>query len=150
MWSEQALARYEKSLGLLYSRAMPHADFHRKVIHAIALVMFVMCSFLVVGTLAVSQTTPLADKFYGMDVPLQYQRALVVVQGAFGLVGALLMLSFHSTAWWILMITGVLGVIQGLTSVPAFLPIFLNVIYVVYLYSVKPLYFTASPAAPKR
>lgn len=119
---------------------MPHADFHRKVIHVIALLMFAVCSFLVVGTLAVSQTTPLMDKLLGIDVPLQYQRALVVLMGASGLVGALLLMSFKQPAWWLLMITGVLGVVHGLTSVPVFLPTFVNLIYVVYLYSVRPLY----------
>lgn len=132
---------------------MPNADFHRKVVHAIALFMFAVSSLLVVAPLALPPTTPLMDKVLGMDVPLQYQRALVVVQGACGLVGALLLLSFRPAAWWVLVVTGSLGVIHGLTSVPVFLPTFLNLIYVIYLFSIRPLYadtIKVSPVARSR
>ena len=134
---------------------MPNAAFHRKVIHAIALVMFAVSSLLVVAPLALPPTTPLMDKLVGIDIPLQYQRALVVVQGACGLVGALLLLSFRPVAWWIMITTGLFGVLHGVTSVPAFFPTFVNLIYVLYLFSVRPLYqdtaaATASPAARSR
>ena len=122
---------------------MPNAEFHRKIIHAIALLMFAVSSLLVVAPLALPPTTPLMDKLLGIDIPLQYQRALVVVQGACGLVGALLLLSFRPAAWYVLIATGALGVVHGLTSVPVFLPTFVNLIYLLYLFSVRPLYVQA-------
>ena len=70
-----------------------------------------------------------------------------------GLVGALLLLSFRPAAWWVLVVTGSLGVIHGLTSVPVFLPTFLNLIYVIYLFSIRPLYadtIKVSPVARSR
>ena len=120
---------------------MTNAGFHRKVLHAIALLMFAACSLLVVGPLIVSPTTPLMDKVLGMDIPLQYQRALVVLQGAFGLIGAVLLITFRPFAWWITIVTGVLGIVHGLTSVPTFFPTFVNIVYVLYMFTVKALYF---------
>lgn len=125
---------------------MPNAAFHRKVIRVIALIVFGLSSLMVVAPLALSPTTPLLDKILGIDVPLQYQRVLAVLNGACGLVGALLLLSFAPVAWWILIVTGLLGVVHGLTSVPVFLPTFVNIVYVLYLFSVRPLYTSAGGA----
>ena len=123
---------------------MTNEQLHRRVLHGLAMFLFVVCSLLVVAPLALSPTTALMDKFFGMDVPLPFQRALVVALGASGLVGAVLMITFRPEAWYVLIASGVLGVVQGLLSVPAFLPTAMNIACVVYLFTVRPLYFPAA------
>lgn len=130
---------------------MPHADFHRKVLYALAMVIFALSSVLAIFPLAMPMMA-LMDKFFGMDVPLQYQRLLVVLLGAYGLIMAVALITFRPAAWWFLMVTGAIGVVQGLIGVPAFAPILLNILFVFYLYLMRPLYapVKAVPAARSR
>lgn len=129
---------------------MPHADFHRKVLYALAMAIFAVSSVLAIFPLALPMMA-LMDRFFGMDVPLQYQRVLVVLLGAYGLVMAIALITFRRAAWWFLMVTGVIGVLQGLIGVPAFLPTLLNILFVFYLYLMRPLYeLKAARSAPSR
>jgi hypothetical protein len=127
------------------------AQFHRKALFGLAMVFFSLSSLSVIGPL-ILPTTPLMDKFFGMAIPLQYQRAMAVLLGAFGLVMSIMLITFRPFAWWFLMVAGVIGVIQGLISVPAFLPTLLNILFVFYLYLMRPLYdpVRAVRAAPSR
>jgi hypothetical protein len=131
---------------------IPNARLHRHILQAGALLLFAVCSMLVVGPLVLPATTPLMDRFFGVDVPLQYQRALVVLLGACGLVQAVLLVTFTPWSWWILVVTGVLGVVQGLVSVPAFFPTLVNILFVFYLFTLRPLYQPSrgSPEARSR
>lgn len=132
---------------------MFNAELHRKIVYALAMGLFVVSSILVaVPLLPLFSYTPLMDKFFAADVPMQYQRALVVLLGASGLIGAVLMITFKPQSWYVLMAFGVVGILQGLIAVPAFLPTLANILSVFYLYTIRPLYepVKGHPAAPSR
>ena len=113
---------------------------HRHILAAGAVMLFLVSTFLVVGPLLVPPATPLMDRFFWIEVPLAYQRALVVLLGAAGLVLSALLVTFRPFAWWTLMACMTVGVVQGLVAVPAFLPTMLNILCAFYLWMVRPLY----------
>jgi hypothetical protein len=118
---------------------MINEQLQRRGLYALAMVLFLLSSWCVIMPLALPMM-PLMDKFFWMDVPMQYQRALVVIHGALGLCGAALMISFRPFAWYVLMAVGSIGIVQGLLAVPAFLPTLINILAVFFLYTCRPLY----------
>jgi hypothetical protein len=119
---------------------------HRRLVQVGATLEVLVACFLISGPLLIPDF-PILPKVLGMAVPIIYQRTAVALMGTTMLVEGILLMSLSPMGWWMAMILGPLGVLDGLIGATRFWPTLLDILLLFYLYYVREVFFAPPPGA---